>query len=123
MLWAGLLAGLVLLAIVYAGLERIGLRIPMAKFFLVTGAFLYAMAVVFAGRGVAELQEAGLVPFTPVSWAPRVETLGIFPTVETLAAQGVFLLLLAYAVGVTLARRRAHPADVAPPAPRKVAQG
>ena len=124
MLPAGLLAGLVLLAIVYAGLERVGLRIPMAKFFLVTGAFLYAMAIVFAGRGVAELQEAGLVPFTPVSWAPRLETLGIFPTVETLAAQGLFLLLLVYAIGVTVARRRAGRAQVdAPPEPRKVAQG
>src|SRR6185503_13409958 len=104
---AGLVAGLVALAIVYVGLERIGLRVPMHAFFVWTGGFLYAMAVVFAGRGVAELQEAGLLPLTPVGWAPRIETLGIFPTVETLVAQGVFLVLLLYAVGVTMARRRA----------------
>ena len=57
---AGLVAGLVLLAIVYWGLERVGLRVPMGAFFVGTGAFLYAMAIVFAGRGVAELQEAAL---------------------------------------------------------------
>ncbi len=123
---AGLVAGLVALAIVYVGLERIGLRVPMHAFFVWTGGFLYAMAVVFAGRGVAELQEAGLLPLTPVGWAPRIETLGIFPTVETLVAQGVFLVLLLYAVGVTMARRRATRAatpEAAPSPPRKAAQG
>ena len=103
---AGLVAGLALLAMVYVGFEKIGLRVPMGAFFVWTGGFLYAMAVVFAGRGVAELQEAGLVSLTPVSGAPRVEALGIFPTVESLAAQGIFLVLLAYAIGVTVARRR-----------------
>ena len=126
---AGLVAGLVLLAIVYVGLEKVGLRIPMGAFFVGTGGFLYAMAVVFAGRGVAELQEAGLVSLTPVSWAPRVESLGILPTVESLAAQGIFLALLVYAIGVTMARRRssrdapAMPITTSPVEPGKVAQG
>jgi high-affinity iron transporter len=124
MIPAGLVAGLVLLAVVYVGLERVGLRIPMRAFFLGTGAFLYAMAVVFAGRGVSELQEAGIVPLTALAWAPRIEALGIFPTVETLVAQGVFLVLLVYAIVVTLVRRRPTTGDAAetPPA-RKVAQG
>jgi high-affinity iron transporter len=125
MLPAGLAAGLALLAIVYVGLERVGLRIPMAKFFLVTGGFLYAMAIVFAGRGIAELQEAGLVPLTPLAWAPRIETFGVFPTVESLAAQAVFVALLVYAIAVTWTRRRAQRAASVetPPAPRKVARG
>ena len=124
---AGLVAGLVLLAIVYWGLDRIGLRIPMGAFFVGTGAFLYAMAIVFAGRGIAELQEAALVPLTPVAWAPRVEALGIFPTVESLAAQGVFVALLAYAVVVTIMRRRAArratPAAAAPSPAKRIARG
>jgi high-affinity iron transporter len=125
MLPAGLATGLVLLAVVYVGLERVGLRIPMAKFFFVTGGFLYAMAIVFAGRGIAELQEAGIVSLTPVPRAPRIETLGVFPTVESLAAQAVFVGLLVYAIAITWSRRRARPAatDETPPAPRKVARG
>jgi high-affinity iron transporter len=102
---AGLVAGIVLLAIVYAGLERLGVRIPMRTFFLATGGFLYAMAIVFAGRGVAELQDGGVASFTPLAWAPRIEVLGLYPTVETLAAQAVFVVLLVYAVVVTLRRR------------------
>ncbi|MGH7895996.1 MAG: FTR1 family protein [Candidatus Binatia bacterium] len=122
---AGLAAGLVLLAIVYAGLERVGLRIPLRAFFLATGGLLYAMAVVFAGRGITELQEAGLVPLTPVAWAPRVEVLGIFPTVESLTAQGVFVVLLLYAIVVTLRRRALARADhdVEAASARRAAQG
>jgi hypothetical protein len=30
---------------------------------------------------------------TPVSWAPRIPALGIYPTVETLAAQGGLITL------------------------------
>ena len=52
------------------------------------------MAFVFAGKGVAELQEGGVLPTTIVSWAPRLPALGIYPTVESLLAQGVLAILL-----------------------------
>ena len=61
---------------------------PIRPFFLLTGAFLYLMAIVFAGRGVFELQECGLIGLTPVAGAPRIPVLGLFPTVETLARAG-----------------------------------
>ena len=74
-------------------MNRFGVRLPLKPFFAVTSAFLYYMAFVFAGGGIAELQEGGFVPMTPVSWAPRIPALGLHPTVETLAAQGVLLAL------------------------------
>jgi hypothetical protein len=52
------------------------------------------MAFVFAGKGIAELQEGGLISTTVVTWAPRVPALGIYPTVESLAAEGLLLALL-----------------------------
>ena len=78
-----------------------------------TSAFLYYMAFVFAGAGIAELQAGGLVPLTPVSWAPRVPALGIHPTVETLTAQGLLLALALAALLWTfmLAPRRAEAAE------------
>ena len=93
MVWAGMALGAVLLAAVYATFARLEVRLPIRPFFLVTGGLLYLMAVIFAGRGVFELQEAGVVPFTLLPWAPRVEWLGVFPSLETLAAQGVLLVL------------------------------
>jgi FTR1 family protein len=108
MIPAGFAAGAAGLAIVYVVFARFGRRIPISQFFLVSGGLLYAMSVAFAGRGVHELQEAGVIDMTPVAWAPSIEALGIFPSVESLLAQGVLLLLLLYAIVLTLRRRRAH---------------
>jgi len=102
----GFLAGGVLLALVYAVMRWLGMQIPIRPFFLVTGALLYGLAIVFAGRGVAELQEAALVGMTPVPYVPTLPALGVFPTVETVAAQGVLLALLVLAAVVTVRRRR-----------------
>jgi len=95
---AGIVAGSVVMVMVYLAINRFGVRLPLKPFFGVTSAFLYYMAFVFAGKGVAELQEGRLVPTTIVSWAPRIPTLGIYPTAESLAAQGVLLLLLVAAL-------------------------
>jgi high-affinity iron transporter len=89
----GMLTGALLLVGVYIAVNRFGVRLPLKPFFAVTSAFLYYMAFVFAGAGIAELQEAGFVSLTPVSWAPRLPAVGIYPTAETLAAQGVLIAL------------------------------
>jgi len=108
MIGAGFLCGLVLLALVWMGLSRLGLRVPIGPFFLVTGAFLYGMAIVFAGRGIFELQDAGLIGVTPVRFVPRIPVLGVFPTVESLLAQGVLVAALVFA-GIVTWRRRLQP--------------
>ena len=89
----GMIAGLVILVAVYLAVNRFGVRLPLKPFFAVTSAFLYYMALVFAGSGIAELQEGGFVSLTPVSGVPRVPALGLYPTVETLLAQGVLVAL------------------------------
>jgi high-affinity iron transporter len=97
----GLLAGFVILVGVYVAMNRFGLRLPLKPFFAVTSAFLYYMALVFAGAGFAELQEGGLVPLTPVAGIPRLPAIGLHPTVETLTAQGVLVALALVALGWT----------------------
>jgi high-affinity iron transporter len=87
----GILVGSVVLVGVYIAINRFGVRLPLKPFFAVTSAFLYYMAFVFAGKGVAELQEGGLIGTTIVPWAPRIPALGIYPTAESLGAQGVLL--------------------------------
>jgi high-affinity iron transporter len=79
---------------------RLGLRMPMKAFFAVTGALLYYMAFVFAGKGIAELQEAQVVGTTVIPallWL-RVPFLGIYPTLQSLVLQGVLLVLLIVAL-------------------------
>jgi high-affinity iron transporter len=95
---AGLGAGAALLVIVYVAIERFGVRLPLRPFFAVTSALLYVMAFSFAGQGVAELQEAGVVSITPLDWLPSVPALGMFPTFQTALSQAVVALALAGAL-------------------------
>ena len=90
---AGIVAGSVILVGVYVAINRFGVRLPLKPFFGVTSAFLYYMAFVFAGKGIAELQEGGLIGTTVLSWAPRMPALGIYPTAESLGAQGLLVVL------------------------------
>ncbi|MBF0335331.1 MAG: FTR1 family iron permease [Alphaproteobacteria bacterium] len=78
----------------YWGYRAVSARLPLKPFFAGTALLLYGLAVVFAGQGVLELQEARWIGITVLDWAPRIPWMGVFPTVETLAAQGVVLLLL-----------------------------
>jgi high-affinity iron transporter len=109
---AGILAGAVVLVAVYVAISRFGVRLPLKPFFAVTSAFLYYMAFVFAGKGIAELQEGGQVGTTFVSWAPRIPALGIYPTAESLGAQlllvvlAVVALVWNFAIEPRRARRR-----------------
>jgi len=113
----GLAAGAVVLVAVYVGIERFGIRIPLRPFFAVTGATLYFMAFVFAGDGVKELQEGAIVPTTLIPGAPRWEFFGIYPTVESLALQGLVFLGLVIAVVWWLRQRRRGDAAVESTAP------
>lgn len=115
----GLVAGLLVLAGVYVAINRFGIRLPLKPFFAVTSAFLYLMAFVFAGKGVAELQAGRMLPITYVPGAPRFPALGIYPTMETMIAQGILVGLALVALGwiflVAPARERCNtPALPAP---------
>jgi len=89
----GMVVGGIALAMVYYAINRWGVKIPLKPFFGFTSAFLYYMAFVFAGKGIAELQEGGLIGTTVLPWAPRIPALGIYPTAESLALQSLLLVL------------------------------
>lgn len=102
----GVVLGAAVLVGLYVAIMRLGMRIPMKPFFAVTGALLYYMAFVFAGKGVAELQEGQVLGTTVIAaleWL-RVPFLGIYPTVQSLALQGLLVLLAIVAWVVTRLR-------------------
>lgn len=103
---AGIAAGAIGLVIIYLLVNQLGLRVAMKPFFAVTGAMLYYMAFVFAGKGIAELQEAQVLPVTVIERAPRVPVLGIYPTLESLLVQGLLLVLALVAAGWALRPQR-----------------
>ncbi len=95
---AGIGLGSLVLVAVYYAINRFGVRLPLKPFFAVTGLFLYYMAFLFAGRGVAEMQEGGVIGTTVLPWAPRLPALGMYPTLESMLAQSVLALLLVVAL-------------------------
>jgi high-affinity iron transporter len=107
----GLAGGAVLLVAIVAAYSRAGKFAPPRLFFKASSYLLYAMAVVFAGQGVAALQLTGWIPIHALR-VPSVPALGLHPTVETSAAQAI---LLALALIAFLRGRR--PTEAASPSP------
>ena len=93
----GILVGLGVLAIIFTLFYRYGVKIPMRPFFTVTSLLLYYMAFVFMGKGIRELQEGNIMPITVIPGGPHVEAMGIYPSVQTLTAQVILIVLLIFA--------------------------
>jgi high-affinity iron transporter len=89
-LW-GFIAGFGTLVAATFAILKLGLKVPLKYFFGATGMLLYIVAFVFAGNGIKELQAAGWVPTTTLNFPLQVPLLGIYPTMESLAAQGIML--------------------------------
>jgi high-affinity iron transporter len=100
---AGALSGALVLAGVAVAMLKFSQKLPISKFFAYSSALVAVLAVVLAGKGVAALQEAGLIGVTPVN-VPRISMLGLFPTREVVVAQvATFVVLM---LGFAWNRRR-----------------
>jgi high-affinity iron transporter len=94
----GIVVGFGALAVIFTLFYKFGVRIPMRPFFTVTSVLLYYMAFVFIGKGIRELQEGNVIGITVLPGMPSVPSMGIFPSMETLVAQGILLLLFVFMV-------------------------
>ena len=104
------LALTVVVAIVTFVLQR---RLPYKRMLVATGVMLGAVLLVMVGEQAQEMQLAGWLPTTTIGWLePHVPAwmglwFSVFPTVETIVAQGVALLLvLGSYFGAQFRRRR-----------------
>lgn len=97
-------AAALLLAVLAWAMLRYSARLPITQFFSWSAILIAILAVVLAGKGVAALQEAGIFGIEPLSGVPRVQMLGLFPTIETVFAQLAALLILV--TGFWLSRRQ-----------------
>ena len=102
----GIVAGGVVLAVIFTLFYRFGIRVPLRPLFATTSVLLYYMAFVFMGKGIRELQEGNLVSITVIPGAPFVDFLGLYPTVETLLGQLVLFALFVFALVKTFWPKR-----------------
>ncbi|MFC6282121.1 MULTISPECIES: FTR1 family protein [Polaromonas] len=92
-LLAGLGSGIVILAGVAWLLLRSSARLPISQFFLYSSALVGILAIVLMGKGIAALQKVGLLENTPML-IPRVDALGVYPSLQTIGAQVLVILII-----------------------------
>jgi len=90
----GAAAGAAVLAVTAWALLSYSRRLPIARFFSVSSILITILAVILAGKGIAALQEAGLLDILPLKGLPRVEMLGIYPTWQGALAQTSILIIM-----------------------------
>jgi high-affinity iron transporter len=96
---AGGATGVAVLGLIAVLMLRFSRTLPIGKFFSYSSILIAVLAVVLAGKGVAALQEAGLLGVSPVVWVPRLSMLGLYPTLQGLLAQTATLAILILGFG------------------------
>lgn len=96
-LMAGVIAGAAVLAGLAWVMLRYSLKLPISQFFRYSSVLMAVLAVVLAGKGVAAIQEAGLIGVAPLAGIPQIDALGVYPSAQVLLAQ--LLALAALVVG------------------------
>ena len=102
MITAGILTATLLLGLAAWLILRASTRLPLRQFFGINTALMYLLAIIFAGKGVAALQEAGVIGVSQVAF-PRIDLLGVYPNLQALGLQ---LILVLVAVAMVLMNRR-----------------
>lgn len=87
MILAGGSTALAVLAVVAWLMLRYSRRLPIAKFFAFSSALIAVLTVILAGKGVSALQEAGLIDVRPIAFVPRIDMLGLAPTLQSVLVQ------------------------------------
>ena len=103
---AGALTAIVLLAVIAWVMLKLSRSLPIGKFFAYSSALIAILAVVLAGKGVAALQEAGVIDIAPFGTIPRIPSLGLSPTWQSFGAQ--LLAAMIIAAGIWYNGRRAR---------------
>jgi len=103
-LLAGVATGAVALGLTTWAILRWSARLPLGPFFTGSALLLAVLAVVFTGQGIAALQEASWIGVHPLGNV-RIPMLGVFPTLQSLAAQAAVAAIIA--LGLWWTRRGA----------------
>jgi high-affinity iron transporter len=90
----GVMLTLTLIILGSWALLRYSTRIPVRTLFAFSAIVMALLAVILTGKGLHALQETGALTVTTALVPLRIETLGLFPTYETLVPQLLVLLLI-----------------------------
>ncbi|MEB3101275.1 FTR1 family iron permease [Ferviditalea candida] len=101
-LFLGIGLGIALLILLAVLILKVGLKIPMRPFFLISSALVFYLCFKFTGMGIRSMQLAGLLPATYNDSIPTVNFLAVYPTWESTVPQ----LILFFAAVTLLVKNR-----------------
>lgn len=84
---AGLLGAGAMLAVMFACMQWLAVRLPLRPLFLATSAFLFVMGLKFVGGALQELQEQAVLPVHSATLPGWLIDVGFNPTWEAIGTQ------------------------------------
>ncbi len=94
----GIASGAAILGIVAYLVLKVGLKIPMRPFFLVSSVLVFYLCFKFLGMGIHGLQLAGVLKASQIKHLPTIDFLALYATWQNLVPQAILLILAVAAV-------------------------
>jgi len=91
-LFGGLAAATLGLVVLFYFINMIAQKLPLRPLFVITSAFLFAMAIKFIGEAVQEFQEQAIITVTEVKGSGFLTAIGLNPSMEALSIQLLVIL-------------------------------
>lgn len=88
----GIGLGCMILLIVALLILKVGLRIPMKPFFMISSLLVFYLGLKFTGMGINGLQLAGVLPATTGDFLPSIPWLAVYPAWESFIPQVILLI-------------------------------
>ncbi|MEG3177730.1 cytochrome c/FTR1 family iron permease [Sphingomonas sp. RB3P16] len=86
-LFGGAGAAIALLGVIAFAMLRYSRSLPITQFFRYSSWLMAGLTIGLSGKGVAALQEAGILDIYPVDGAPQLAILGVYPTWQSILVQ------------------------------------
>lgn len=102
---AGMAAAVGFLAVIVWLMFRFSAKLPLGAFFTASSVLIAILAVVFTGKGIAALQEAGVLSAHAVPFID-IPLLGIYPNLQGLLLQLLVLIIIVLGMGWNHRRAR-----------------
>jgi high-affinity iron transporter len=90
---AGFVVAAVTIMLIAWAIFYYSVRLPIKQFFSWSSVFIVVLAVIFTGKGVAALQEAGALPMNGIDFV-KIAALGVYPTLQGVALQLLVLVMV-----------------------------
>ena len=91
-LLSGIFLAFLILVVIGFIMLRYSVKLPMTLFFKVATILIYALAFKILGVSIHSLQVSQVIQTNTISSFPFAETIGLYPTMETLVPQAVLII-------------------------------